>query len=98
MKFNKAKCQILYLRLDNPGYTYRLGEERLEPHGKGSGAWVDHELHVSQQHALAARMADRTPGCTGHGTASQSREGTGSTVVQPHLAYCEQFGQHSIRT
>lgn len=37
VKFNKAKCQILYLRLGNPGYTYRLGKEGLEPHGKGFG-------------------------------------------------------------
>ncbi|KAJ7396417.1 hypothetical protein BTVI_145385 [Pitangus sulphuratus] len=24
MKFNKDKCQILHLRRDKPGYTYRL--------------------------------------------------------------------------
>jgi len=30
MKFNKSRCQILHLRRGNPGYLYRLGDERLE--------------------------------------------------------------------
>jgi len=30
MVFHKKKCCILYLGEENPGYMYRLGEERLE--------------------------------------------------------------------
>jgi len=30
MKFNKSKCWILHLRWDNPGYLYKLRDERLE--------------------------------------------------------------------
>ena len=30
MKFNKSKCQILYLGSDNPEQTYRQGDERLK--------------------------------------------------------------------
>jgi len=27
---HKSRCQILHLRRGNPGYLYRLGDERLE--------------------------------------------------------------------
>lgn len=30
MKFNKSRCQTLHLGRGNPGYLYRLGDERLE--------------------------------------------------------------------
>lgn len=30
MKFNKSKCWILYLGWHNSGYTYKLGDKRLE--------------------------------------------------------------------
>ncbi|KAK4829112.1 hypothetical protein QYF61_002150 [Mycteria americana] len=30
MKFNKSKCQILHLEWGNAGYTYKVGNERIE--------------------------------------------------------------------
>lgn len=29
MKFNRSKCRILHLGQSNPGYTYRMRDERL---------------------------------------------------------------------
>ncbi|PKU34475.1 rna-directed dna polymerase from mobile element jockey-like [Limosa lapponica baueri] len=37
MKFIKSKCQILHLGQDNPGYTYKLGDEKLEVSPVGLG-------------------------------------------------------------
>jgi len=56
-KFNKSKLRIFHLGQGNPGYTYKLGDERLEgsPAERDSGVWVDGKLNVSQQCALAAK-------------------------------------------
>ncbi|GAB0206497.1 cAMP-dependent protein kinase inhibitor alpha [Grus japonensis] len=52
MKFNKSTCWILHLGRGNPGYTYKLGDERLEssPAEKDLdlGVWVDGKLNMSQ--------------------------------------------------
>ena len=72
MKFNKSKCQILHLGQGNPGYTYKLGDERLEnrPAERDLGVWVDGKLNMSQQCALAAKRANCVPGCIKHSIAS----------------------------
>ena len=46
MKFNKSKWRILHLGQGNPGYTYNLGDERLEssPAKRELGVWVDGKL------------------------------------------------------
>ena len=49
MKFNKSKCWILHLGQGNPGYTYKLRDERLEssPADRDLGVWVDGKLNMS---------------------------------------------------
>ncbi|KAK4829925.1 hypothetical protein QYF61_007648 [Mycteria americana] len=46
MKFNKSKSWIVHLGWGNPGYTYKLGDKRLEssPTERDLGAWVDGKL------------------------------------------------------
>ncbi|KAK4829956.1 hypothetical protein QYF61_008087 [Mycteria americana] len=96
MKFNKTQCWILHLRQGNPGYKYKLGDERLEssPVERDLGVWVDGKLNMSQQRALAAKMANRVLGCIKHSIASWSREvilPLCTVLVWPHLKYCVQF-------
>ncbi|GAB0177019.1 hypothetical protein GRJ2_000167100 [Grus japonensis] len=96
MKFNKSKCRILHLGRSNPGYTYKLGDERLEssPAERDLGVWVDGKLNMSQQCALAAKRANRVLGCIKHSIASWLREVTiplCTALVQPHLHYCAEF-------
>jgi len=57
MKFSKSKYWILHLGRGSPGYTYKLGDERLEnsPAERDLGIWVDGKLNMHQQCALAAK-------------------------------------------
>ncbi|KAK4819423.1 hypothetical protein QYF61_003710 [Mycteria americana] len=86
MKFNKSKCRILYLGQANPGYMYKLGDERLE------SSPVERDLlNMTQQCALATKRAIRVLGCTKHSIASQSREAIVPLYTAAHLEYCVQF-------
>ncbi|KAK4816503.1 hypothetical protein QYF61_017464 [Mycteria americana] len=92
MNLNKSKCRILHLGWDNPGYTYKSGNERLEgsPAERDLGVWVGGKLNMSQQCALAAKKASRVLGCIKHSTASRSREAIVppcTALVRPHLEY-----------
>jgi len=96
MTFNKSKCQILHLGWGNPGYTYKLGDKRLEssPTERDVGVWIDGKLHGSQQCALVAERANHVLGLFKHNIASQSREVTVplyTALVQLHLKYCVPF-------
>jgi len=90
MKFNKAKCKVLYLGQGNPKYEYRLGREWIEssPEEKDLGVLADEKLSVTRQCELAAQKANRILGCIKSSVASRSREGIlslCSSLVRPHL-------------
>ena len=51
MKFNKAKCKVLYLDQGKSKNKYRLGGERFEssPEEKDFRVFIDETLSMSQQ-------------------------------------------------
>ena len=96
MKFNKSESWILHLGWGNPGYTHKLGDERLEgsPTERDLRVWVDGQLNRSHQCALAAKRANRVLGCIRHSITSQSGQvivPLCTALVWPHLEHCVQF-------
>jgi len=91
IKINKSKYWILHLRQDNPGYTYKSGDRRLESNTmeRDLGVLVDGKLSLSQQCTLAAKRANQSITWGALGPAMSPGEGRSCPVLlctlQPHL-------------
>ena len=102
MKFNKAKCKVLYMDQGDPKHKYRLGDEWIESstEEKDLGVLVDGKQTMSQQCALTAQKANRVLGCIKSSVASRSREGIlplYSALMRPPLQCCVQLWGTSTR-
>ncbi|GAB0208382.1 hypothetical protein GRJ2_003303900 [Grus japonensis] len=95
MKFNK-KCKVLHLGRNNPRHKYMPWATQLESSSaeKNLGVLVDTKLNMSQQCALAAKVANGILGCIRRSVASRSREvilPLCSALMRTHLECYVQF-------
>ncbi|GAB0184728.1 mitochondrial enolase superfamily member 1 [Grus japonensis] len=103
MKFNKAKCKVLYMDWHNPKHSYRLGNKRTEssPEEKDLGILDDEKLSMSWQCPLTAQKANCILACIKRIVISRSREvilPLYSALVRPHLEYCLQLWGPQYKT
>jgi len=75
MKFNKGKCKVLHLGMNNPRLQYRLGADRLQSSSaeKDLEVFPTNMLTMSQQCALAARKVKSLLGCIRNSIVNRSR-------------------------
>ncbi|KAJ7421347.1 FERM, RhoGEF and pleckstrin domain-containing protein 2 isoform X5 [Willisornis vidua] len=95
VKFNKAKCQVLYVGHNNSLQCYRSGAEWLEscPVGEDLGCWPA----VAEDELACAQVAKKAKGilaCVSNSVASRTRALTIPlcwALLRPHLEFCVQF-------
>ncbi|GAB0184870.1 cAMP-dependent protein kinase inhibitor alpha [Grus japonensis] len=76
MKFNKAKCEILYVSQGKPKHKYSVGGEWIDssPEEKDFRVLVDEKLNMIQQCALADQKASCILDCIKRSVTSRLRE------------------------
>ena len=92
MRFNKAKCRVLYMGRGNPRYECRLREEFIERSltKKDLGVLVD--MDVSQQYVLAAQKSNCILDCIKRGGQQEAPSG----VLHPSLGSSVQEGYGAV--
>jgi len=91
MRFNKGKCRILHLGLNNPMHQYRLRADLLECR---SVEWDLGVLATTWQCAFVARKANGILGDIKKSVASRLKKvilPLCSALGRPHRQYCVQF-------
>lgn len=76
MKFNKAKCKVLYVGSGNLKNEFMLGDEGIERGAleKDLGRLVDKKLNMAQKSLFTAQKANRILGCIKRSITSRLRE------------------------
>lgn len=74
-KFKKCKCQILHLGWGNPGYLYRLTDEKLESSPKGRNVGVLVGDNLNQSSSVHCSPKNQSWGASGPGLPARRGEG-----------------------
>ena len=77
MRFNKTRCRVFHVGMNNRKYQYRVGQDLLEMSSaeRNVGVLVDNRLAMSQQRALMAKAASGILGCIKRNMARRVRSG-----------------------
>lgn len=89
MKFDKGRCRVLHLGMNNTMYQKRLGTDLLKRSSvdKDQGVLVDNRMTTSQQCVPVAKNVNGILGCVKKSVTSRLREvllPVYSTLLRPY--------------